>query len=325
MAQHAVSVAIVMRTKDRPVLLDRAIADVCAQTFSGWQLVIVSDGESDAATESIVRRHEAALAGRVTVLRNEVSRGMEAASNQGIKATDSAYIAIHDDDDTWHPEFLRRTVAHLDATSDAAVAVRTEIVWEDVDGDKITEQGREVFCSDVHSFTLSEMLRHNRTVPISVLYRRAVHDEIGYFREDLTAVGDWEFWLRLALTAHSLGFLDGDPLAFWHQRRGAKGPMANSVIAQDSVHKDLDLLLRDEALRFYARNNGIGDLLYLTRYLGQENDQLRAQQHEIIRLLAEQNRRMSRLEMAISDASLVSFARRRYRRLRERLRSARRT
>lgn len=319
-AQRAPSVAVIMRTRDRPVLLDRAIADVCAQTFTGWHLVVVNDGGTGGETDDVIRRREAALSGRVTVIRNDTSRGMEAAANQGIKASDSAFIAIHDDDDTWHPEFLQRTVAHLDATTDAAVAVRTEIVWEHVDGAEITEQGREVFCPDVTAFTLSDMLRHNRTVPISVLYRRAVHDEIGYFREDLTAVGDWEFWLRLALTAHSLGFLDSEPLAFWHQRRDAQGALANSVIARDAAHRHLDLMMRDAALRDYARGNGLGGLLYVTRYVGQENDRVLARQDEIIRLLAEQNRRMSRLEAAVSDASLVSLARRRYRRLKGRLR-----
>jgi glycosyltransferase involved in cell wall biosynthesis len=292
--------------------------------FTDWHLLVVNDGGNGEEVDHVIRQHAAGLAGRVTVIHNEVSRGMEAASNQGIKASDSAYIAIHDDDDTWHPEFLKRTAAHLDATTDAAVAVRTEIVWEHVQGQEVIEQSREIFCHDVHAFTLFEMLRHNRTVPISVLYRRAIHDEVGYFREDLTAVGDWEFYLRLALTAHSLGFIDAEPLAFWHQRRGAEGALGNSVIAHDSDHQKLDLLMRDEALRAYARQNGLGGLLYLTRYVQREMDRLRERgeerQEEVVRLLAQQNQRLARLEAAISDASLVSLARRRYRRLKARLR-----
>ncbi|MGH3301747.1 MAG: glycosyltransferase [Streptosporangiaceae bacterium] len=320
MAQQVPSVAVIMRTRDRPLLLDRAVADVGAQTWTDWRLVVVNDGGVAADVEEVIRQQGSALAGRVIVIHNDVSRGVGAACNQGIKASDSAFIAIHDDDDTWHPTFLQRTVAHLDTTTDAAVAVRTEIIWEYVQGQEVIEHGREIFPPDVHSFSLFEMLRYNRTIPISVLYRRAIHDEVGYLREDLPAVEDWEFYLRLALTTHSLGFLDGEPLAFWHQRRAAQDALANSVIARDSDHRAMDLLVREEALRAYARQNGLGGLLYTTKYLEREIDQLheRMQRHE-----EEVVRRLARLEAAVSDASLVSLALRLYRRLKARLRHVR--
>ncbi len=311
----AALVAVIMRTRERTALLDRAVASVCAQTFTGWQLVVVNDGGDGAAVEAVLGRHSAALTGRVTVVHNDVPRGRAAALNQGVKASSSDLLAVHDDDDTWHPEFLQRTVAHLNATADAAVAVRTEIVWEHIEGGRVTELGREIFCPDVRAFTLSDMLLHNRTVPISVLYRRAVHAEVGWYREDLPVTEDWELLLRLAMTEHTLGFIDGQALAFWHQRRAATGTLANSIIACGAAHQDMDALVRDQALRDYAREHGLGELLYLTRYIRHENDSLRDVQRETNRLLVE-------LEAAISDASLVSLARRRYRRLKKRLRAS---
>jgi glycosyltransferase involved in cell wall biosynthesis len=318
----AASVAVIMRTRDRPVLLSRAIASVCAQTFADWHLIMVNDGGDQAAAGRVIRAHAAELAGRLTMIGNDQPRGRAAALNQGIKASNSMYVAIHDDDDTWHPEFLARAAAHLDATADAAVAVRTEIVYERIDGDEITEVGRRVFCSDVHAFTLSDMLLHNRTVPISVLYRRAVHDEIGWYREDLPLVEDWELWLRMSLAEHSLGFIDGEPLAFWHQRRDAEGPLANSMIAAEADHRRVDQLVRDEALRSYAREHGLGELLYLTRFLRDENDRLRELQRETNQLLKEQGRRLARLEALVKRSSLVSIGWGAGRRLKRRLRGS---
>jgi glycosyltransferase involved in cell wall biosynthesis len=314
-------VSVVMRTKDRPLLLERAVASVCAQTLGDWHLVIVNDGGAAADVDTAIAGREAELAGRVSVLRNEVPKGMSAALNQGIKASDSAHIAVHDDDDSWHPEFLARTVAHLDATADAAVAVRTEIVYECIDGTEISETGRVVFCPDVCAFSLTDMLLHNRTVPISVLYRRAVHAEIGWYREDLPVVQDWELWLRLALTEHTLGFIDGQPLAFWHQRPDATDSLANSTIGSNGMHRAMDALVRDEALRAYARVNGIGELLYLARFMRAENDRLRDVQRETNRLLRVQGQRLDRIEATISHGSLVGLARGLYRRLYRRLRT----
>lgn len=343
-----------MRTKNRPVLLRRAVADVCAQTFAGWCLMIVNDGGDRHEVDAIVAA-EPRRAGRVRVLHNEESRGMEAASNRAIRASDSTYIAIHDDDDTWHPTFLSRTVAHLGSTEDAAVAVSTEIVWERLEGQTLVEEGREPFEPGIGSFTLFELLRVNRVVPISLLYRRDVHAEVGFFREDLALIGDWEFHLRLALGERPLGFLRGEPLAFWHQRREAQGALANSVIGQHDGHVELDLRVRDEALREYARKNGLGALLYLTTYVQRETDlllergemrqrelmgrveklhevldgqraELLARQADVLerqrQLLARQNEQLAELERAISDASLVSLVRRRYRRLKHRVRAS---
>ncbi len=315
----APSVAIIMRTRDRPVLLSRAIASVCAQTFADWHLVVVNDGGDAAATGDVIDGHRAELAGRVTVIGNSQPRGRAAALNQGIKASSSTYVAIHDDDDTWHPEFLARTAAHLEATADAAVAVRTEIVWERIDGSEVTELEREIFCTDVHGFTLSDLLLHNRTVPISLLYRRTVHSKIGWYREDLPVTEDWELLLRLALAEVTLGFIDGEPLAFWHQRREAEGTLANSIVAGHAEHRGTDQLVRDEALRSYVREHGLGELLYLTRFLRQENDRLRETQLEMNQLLRQQGQRLDRLERTIANATLVSLARRGYRRLKRRL------
>jgi glycosyltransferase involved in cell wall biosynthesis len=318
----APSVAVIMRTRDRPVLLSRAIASVWAETFADWHLTVVNDGGDVAAVNEVIRAHDAELAGRVTVISNDQPRGRSAALNQAIKASSSTYVTIHDDDDTWHPEFLARTAAHLDATADAAVAVRTEIVYERIDGAEVTELERQVFCPDVHAFTLSDLLLHNRTVPISVLYRRAVHDEIGWYREDLPFVEDWELWLRLALAEHSLGFIDGEALAFWHQRRETKGALANSMIASNAEHRRLDELLRDEALRSYAREHGLGELLYLTSFVRHENDRLRDTLRETNRILRLQGRRLDGLEAAVKRSSLVSLTYGASRRLKRRLRGS---
>lgn len=264
------AVVVVMRTRDRPLLLARALADVCAQTFPDWHVVVVDDGGDAAEVDRLVKECPG-LTGRVTVLHNAVTRGMEAASNQGVGALDAEFVAIHDDDDTWHPAFLERTVAHLRTTDDVAVAVRTEIVWESIDGDVVEERGREVFHPDVHSFTLFDLLRTNRFVPISLLYRRRLHEDIGPFREDLPVVGDWEFHLRLAQSGHAVGFLDGEPLAFWHQRPEAGGTDANSVFDRSDEHLGHDLEVRDAALRDYVRQHGAGGLLYVTKYFQRES------------------------------------------------------
>ncbi|MDO5662208.1 MAG: glycosyltransferase family 2 protein [Brachybacterium sp.] len=264
-------VAVIMRTRDRLVMLDRAVQDVLAQTRTDVQLVIVEDGGDAAGVEAILDRYRHDLGDRLTVVHTGESRGMEAASNIGLANSRSEYVVVHDDDDTWHPRFLEETVAHLDThPEEAAVAARTMIVLErDIDG-ALVEYERFPFWEEMQGIRLLDLLQVNRMVPISLLYRRAVHEQIGPFDERRPVVGDYAFHLRL-LTAHRVGFLE-EPLAFWHQRPEATGSEGNSVFAREQAHRHHDLELREEHLRTWVDSHGIGLPLYLTKVMEQEAD-----------------------------------------------------
>ncbi|MDO4792460.1 MAG: glycosyltransferase family 2 protein [Buchananella hordeovulneris] len=255
-------VTIVMRTKDRNILLDRAVRDCAQQTWRNFELVIVNDGGNAAEVNALLSRHEEKLAGRARVIHNSTSQGMEHASNQAITSSTGKYICIHDDDDTWAPTFLETCVNKLEANPRlGGVAVRTEIVLEQIVDNSVIELGRMKAWPDVKQFSLSMLMRENIAVPISCMYPRAVVEELGGFRADLPVVGDWEFHLRLAV-AYEVAFIDGKPLAFWHQRRKQKGVLGNSVFAANEDHKYFDLKVRDEYLREYAQRNGVGALLW---------------------------------------------------------------
>mgnify|MGYP001763085457 CR=1 FL=1 len=61
------SVAILMRTRDRPVLLARAFASVLSQRCDDWHLFVVNDGGDPAPVDALAARHETGFLGRITV------------------------------------------------------------------------------------------------------------------------------------------------------------------------------------------------------------------------------------------------------------------
>lgn len=263
-------VGIVIRTKNRPQFLARALADIAAQTHTDWQAQIVNDGGDAAAVDRAVAALAAPIRSRIGVTHHESSQGRSAAANAGIHALAAEYVVLHDDDDRWAPEFLARTVSWLDAhPGHAGVAVRTEIVYEAERDGTFVEVGRTPFWPGLHRITYAEMLRVNRFVPIAYLYRRALHDEVGGYREDVHAAEDWEFNLRVA-ARYAIGFLADGPLAFWHQRAGVDGELGNSMFVLAQEHDDYDMMIRDEALRAHVAEHGPGLALYLTRYLQDE-------------------------------------------------------
>ncbi|MDR0960433.1 MAG: polysaccharide pyruvyl transferase family protein [Propionibacteriaceae bacterium] len=297
-------VAILMRTKDRPDLLARALADVWHQTFTDWRLILVNDGGDPDPIRRLVGLVPAPARSAITVIHNDHSRGMEAAANQALHASDSDYVVIHDDDDTWACDFLERTVARLDAhPEEAGVSATTVIVYEERRGEHYHEIGRAPFYDDLTDLSLSDAMTSNRWVPISFLYRRLVHSEIGGFDEDLEAVGDWSFHLRL-LERFRLSRLvppDGEALAQWRQRPSVSGVEGNSVIAHQREHERCDGIVRDRALRDYVEREGMGLPLYLAGLAAEQRGFIHAESLRLERRIDELENRTAHLGEVLDE------------------------
>lgn len=258
------TVAIILRTRDREVLLRRAVASVAAQTYRAYTLVVVNDGGDPATVDSVIADFPDLPASKI--IHNSESVGREEAVNVGAGAEASVnadYLAILDDDDSWAPDYLRRTVDALDTSDDGGVAVRTEVVYERIEGGTIVELGREILKSDSDRVTLTDTVYANWVPPTSLVVRRALFAELDGWNGSLPVLADWDFNLRL-LSRATIGFIDGEPLAFWHWRKEQSGSLANSVVELASAHTEYALLIRDSYLRSSRHESGdLGVLLFI--------------------------------------------------------------
>lgn len=259
----APSAAIILRTQDRPAMLDRALQDVLSQTRQDWELVIVDDAGNREAVDEVVARHRVEADGRIRVLHRETSLGMEAASNHGLRESSAPAVVVHDDDDTWHPTFLQETLAHLDTHPEhEAVVVRTTVVLERETPTGVVEDESFPYWEHLAGARLLDYLAINRSVPIAMLHRRRVHEAVGPYDESLPVVGDHAFHLEL-LRRYEIGFLDR-PLAQWRQRPTARGAASNSMFAAAEEHRHYDAELRERHLRGWVAENGLGLPLFIS-------------------------------------------------------------
>lgn len=249
-------VAIITRTKNRPVLLERAALSVARQTFGDYIWVVVNDGGDEEPVRAILE-NSLVDRRRLRLVSNPESIGMEAASNVGIRACSSEFIIIHDDDDSWATDFLEKTVRFLDSVAGArygGVISHSIYVSEEIRGDKIIEHGRSPYHDWVRNVQLSEMACGNFFPPIAFLFRRSVWEKVGGYNESLPVLGDWFFNLEFLLHA-DIGVLP-EPLAFYHHRdRGdsRSGIYANSVIGGRSKHEEFGAVARNAFLRRHAQ------------------------------------------------------------------------
>jgi glycosyltransferase involved in cell wall biosynthesis len=257
-----VKVAVITRTKDRPIFLRRAIQSVAAQTFNDYAHVILNDGGDKQAVEQLVHEQPENVQDNIKLFhRAEPSNAPDSIFNEAIDKVQSEYIAIHDDDDSWHPEFLERTLAVLDIGA-KGVVVRTDNVFEDIEGTNIVQKKTTPYMSDLRAISLYRQCLDNQLTAVAFIYRRDAYEAVGKYDDSLPVVGDWEFGVRFLLS-YDVEYLDpGFALAHYHRRTSAD----NSFALHDhrtNITKVFNRYLRQE---LHSGKLGIGYIMNDLRY-----------------------------------------------------------
>jgi glycosyltransferase involved in cell wall biosynthesis len=254
--------AVVTRTKNRPLLLRRAIASVLDQTQRNWTHIIVNDGGDPREVESLGREYSEKYAGRLTIVHNTQSLGMEAASNLGITQSASDYILIHDDDDSLHPCFLERTMDYLDHRAHPTiqgVATLTTHIEERVEGNIVSKVREKPFRKLGALLSAAQIAEANQIPPISFLFRREAYEAVGRFDESLPVLGDWEFLLRF-ISRFDVGVVP-EALANYHFRIEHAGAMTNSLRDRSNDFSLYDSLIRNRMFREGGYSHALAALL----------------------------------------------------------------
>lgn len=256
-------VAVIVRTKDRPELLRRALESLLGQTYPAWEAVIVNDGGARQPVADIIAAESERIGGRLRVVDHPTSTGRWPSANAGIAATHAPYVVLHDDDDSWHPDFLAQTAAFLDEHPDEwGVIARAEVIHERYEGDSFVETFRYRLEDHNPEVLLTDLLDFNRFVPIQFLYRRTLHEQLGLYDSTKSAAADWMFNMQV-VALRPVRYVSRQVLSYWHQRPGVEGVQGNSVFAAPIDHRLADRRHRDEALRQYINAVGPGLPLFL--------------------------------------------------------------
>ncbi len=201
------SVLTLVCDPDRAHLRD-CLESVRAQTFVGWEQVIVDDG-STAAWVAPMLAEAAAKDRRVRVVHRSSRGGPVAARCDALAASSGELIAVLDADDILEPDALAALDAAF-AAGDVDVAYGDHDVI-DPEGDHVTPSFKPAYSP--------ERLRAHNYIDSLVVARRAVVDAAGGFRGGYQGADDYDYVLRLTEHARRVAHL---PRILSH--RGAASP-----------------------------------------------------------------------------------------------------
>lgn len=182
--------SVIIPTYNRAHLLEKTVKTVAEQKYKDFELIIVDDGSTD-HTETVVSGLIAELSISIRYIRQPNSE-RAAARNNGLKQASGDYVLFFDSDDTLYPNHLSTARAYiLDNNRPEFMHLRYDIKNDD---EEIIKQG-PVYRSPPNAY----LIRGNFLSCNGVFVRRDIALK-NLFNEDrkLSAMEDWELWLRLA-------------------------------------------------------------------------------------------------------------------------------
>lgn len=179
----------------------RAIASALAQDVD-QQIIVVDDGSTDKTAEVV------AAFGAAAELVRTPNRGVSAARNEGIRRVRGEFVAFLDADDEWFPGKLRRQLELFARHPDVGTVIADE-VHVDAQGNVVRPSffASRSFAAELPikpglaSKPLTWLVKESFFPTSSVLTRRTVLSQAGFFDESLSIVEDRDLWIRLAFVA----------------------------------------------------------------------------------------------------------------------------
>ncbi len=182
-------VSVVVATRDRPGLLERAVRGILDQDYPGEvECLVVYDHVAVRVFDVPTRPGRS-----VRFIGNARTQGLPGGRNSGVDAATGELLAFCDDDDVWRPVKLSRQVELLADPAIGAVSCGLRLKGPGIDKERVLDRDRVTFdelladrVMEVHSSTM--------------LVRRSAFAAAGPVDEDIPGgySEDYEWLLRLA-------------------------------------------------------------------------------------------------------------------------------
>lgn len=233
-------ITVITPSRNRAQLLARAVESVLASSYSSFELIVIDDGSTDVTPQTI----EAMTDPRVVKLRPE-GVGVCAARNGGLDAATGDVIAYLDDDNLFHPHWLRAIAWAMLERPDVDVLYGARVIddYERVH----SRPGPGLPWIQFHRFD-RETIEQGNTTDMGVIAHRAGLAD-ARFDPDLTQFGDWDLFLKLVEGREPLEL----PVIAGYYTTEAQDRLSET----DTKQKDLALVL-DHLAERRAATDGAG-------------------------------------------------------------------
>lgn len=208
MQKQKALVSVIIPNFNRVESFQRAVESVIKQTYENFEIIVVDDGSEQSVRninrrflEEVKRRKYFEGDGKIIYLENERNFGVSYSRNKGIKEAKGDFIALLDSDDEWLEQKLELQVKFFSETDFRVV--HTEEIWvrrgvRVNPMKKHKKEGGDIFFRSLELCLMS---------PSSIMLKKSIFDDYGYFDESLPVCEDYDLWLRIT-SKENVGFIE---------------------------------------------------------------------------------------------------------------------
>jgi Glycosyltransferases, probably involved in cell wall biogenesis len=260
--------SVIIPLYNKAAYVEKAIQSVLAQTYPGFELIVVNDGSSDNSLE-VVRNCQLSIINYQLI--DQPNQGVSIARNNGVKVAKYDYIAFLDADDWWEPAYLAEMKKLIEKFPEAGIygcgynkIKNGKIIWVNIGVEPGFERGLINYCR-VYAKTMYMPLWTGATV-----IRKTVFESEGGFKPELKLGEDFDLWIRVAMK-YPVAFLNKS-LANYNQDVDLKHRAIGEKLYEPQEHMfftDYGKLMENADFRYlYERLVVYGLLPY---YLAEKN------------------------------------------------------
>lgn len=227
-------ISIIIPVYNAESTIINALNSIKAQTvgLQIFEVIIINDGSTDLSKEAVgnfIRENP----GMEIRFLEQANGGVSRARNAGMKIAKGDYIAFLDADDEWLPLKTERQLAYLENKHFAVDFLATR-----------RNHNRILLPYFVKNhlaeITFGKLLLRNEAQPSTVLFKRKILDNIGYFNDDQRYAEDLNYWMRISrnnkmyILDENLLIADGGKRTF-----GVSGLSADLHLMEEGFQRNL--------------------------------------------------------------------------------------
>ncbi|WP_394675137.1 glycosyltransferase family 2 protein [uncultured Chryseobacterium sp.] len=166
----------------------RSLESVINQTYQGSvEIIVVNDGSKDNSKIEVEKFIENNSTIKIKLI-NQENGGVSKARNTGLKNAEGDFIALLDSDDAWFEEKLLEQIKILDSNSSI------DFLGTSFEGFGL--RSRKI--GELVKIEFKDLLFKNYFQPSTIIFKRKVLDDIGYFDEDQRYAEEGNYFMRVA-------------------------------------------------------------------------------------------------------------------------------
>ena len=211
--------SICVPTFNRKDYLKQTLNSIYAQTYKGYEVIVVDDGSTD-GTEEMIKTADYAV--RYYWQEN---RGEAVSRNRLIELARGRFITFLDSDDLLMPDAIERMMNVMEAES-GEVVVYGPYLRIDEYGNICGRCKRKLYSGHVTKYLFQDVFIHS----CGSMFSKKALEEVGGFEESLPLCADYDLWLRLSLKYRFMALPDPTFKRRRHSTNLSKPSSENKIV-----------------------------------------------------------------------------------------------